>query len=66
MNLRGASLREGNTDILSVLMRNKDNIERKDNEEKNVFHYALASRKPVEATKFLRDVIFMKKDIKGN
>ena len=54
------ALQEGNTDILRVLMCDQGNIERKDNEGKNVFHYALASRKPVEATKFVKDN--MKKD----
>ena len=53
------AVQEGNTDMLSVLMRDKSDIDTKskDNEEKNMFHYALDSRKPVEVTKFLTDAM---------
>ena len=61
------AIMEGNTDILSVLMRDKSNIDtdRKDNEEKNMFHYALASRNPVEVTKFLTDAMNKEDGRKG-
>ena len=49
------ALQEGNADILSVLLRKDKIIEDKcDDEGKNMFHYALASRKPIVATKFLK------------
>ena len=50
------ALREGNTQILRVLMRGRENINKaeRDNQNQNMLHYALDSRKPVEATKFLK------------
>ena len=58
------SLKEGNTDIVQLLLcRNsieskaaKSLLEEKDNDEKNVFHYACESRKPAEMTQILVEV----------
>ena len=56
------ALKEGNDKIAKVLLDNKcckqveQLLEERDNDERNVFHYALGSRKPVEAIKILVDV----------
>ena len=50
------AIKEGNTDIVDNLL-DADSVQEKDNEDKNVFHYAFASRKPQELTKILKDFI---------
>ena len=52
-----AALKEGNTEIVRILLQEQDVIrsllEERDNDEKNVFHYAFGSRKPAEVTQIL-------------
>ena len=51
------ALREGNTGIVDILLQEHEDVkallEERDNDEKNVFHYALGSRKPAEVTQIL-------------
>ena len=55
------ALKEGNTKIAKLILEQKDKkttkalLEERDNDEQNVFHYAFASRTPVEATQVLVD-----------
>ena len=56
------ALKEGNTDIVRTLLEHdgrpennhvKQLLEERDNDDKNVFHYAFGSLKPAEATQIL-------------
>ena len=51
------ALKEGNTNIADVLLKqnkhSQDVLEQRDNDKKNLFHYAFSSRKPVKATQVL-------------
>ena len=50
------AVKEGNIEIVNMLL-DKDSVEEKDNEDRNVFHYAFLSRQPEEVTKILKDFI---------
>ena len=52
------AIKEGNIDIVNNLL-DADSVEEKDNEDKNVFHYAFQSRKPKELTTILKDFIHL-------
>ena len=49
------AIQEGNIEIMKVLQQEeKDSINQKDNDSKNVFHYAFASKKIEEVTNHLK------------
>ena len=50
------AVKEGNIEIVKMLL-DKDSVDERDNEDRNVFHYAFLSRKPEEVTKILKDSI---------
>ena len=50
------AVKEGNIDVTLMLL-DETSVEEKDNEDKNIFHYAFASRKPEELTNILKDFI---------
>ena len=50
------AIQEGNIEVLNVIL-DKDSIDQKDNEVKNVFHYAFASKRPEEVTEYLENLI---------
>ena len=52
------AIKEGNIDIVDNLL-DADSVQEKDNEDKNVFHYAFQSRKPKELTTILKDFIHL-------
>ena len=50
------AVREGNIEIVDMLL-DKESVEEKDNEDRNVLHYAFMSREPVKLTKMITDFI---------
>ena len=60
-NLEGVTplliaVREGNIEIVDKLL-DKESVEEKDNEDRNVLHYAFMSREPEKLTKVIKDFI---------
>ena len=50
------AIQEGNIEVLNVI-HDKDSVNQKDAESKNVLHYAFASKNPEEVTKYLEDLM---------
>ena len=50
------AVREGHIDIVNMLL-DKESVEEKDNEDRNVLHYAFMSREPEKLTKKIKDFI---------
>ena len=50
------AVREGNIEIVDKLL-DKESVEEKDNEDRNVLHYAFMSREPEKLTTMIKDFI---------
>ena len=50
------AIKEGNIEIVNMLL-DTDSVDEKDNEDRNVFHYAFVSRQPEKLTDILTDFI---------
>ena len=57
------AIQEGHIEVLKVI-QDREYIGQQDHESRNVFHYAFASKKPVEVTKYLEEVLLEESSVK--
>ena len=62
------AIQEGNADIMRALNPDKKliNLNTRDNQDRNLLHYALQSRNPIQAVQFLRTVMIEDDIVKKN